>query len=143
MSAYAEARRLFPDDDIQVVSLGTGRATEPYPFQEAIRWGFSQWLSPIGRFRTPLLSSIQDGQARAANWQLEFILGENYYRFDHDLSHGLGSERLDDASRRNLKRLTKGALAMVQDEREKILALVQALTPSDANNGNADASCQI
>lgn len=131
MAAVAEASRLFPGDDVRVVSLGSGRQTRNYPFEQARRWGFSQWVSPTGRFRTPLISAIQDGQARAVNRQLHYLLGDNYYRFDYRLEKGRGSDRLDDASKKNLKRLTRGAMEMVEEMRPKLRELATSLKPVD------------
>ncbi|MEO1137607.1 MAG: patatin-like phospholipase family protein, partial [Pseudomonadota bacterium] len=129
MAAVTEAMRLFPGDDLRVVSLGTGRQTRNYPFEKARNWGFSEWISPTGRFRTPLISAIQDGQARAVNRQLHYLLGERYYRFDYRLEKGRGSDKLDDASRSNLNRLTRGATEMVEDMRPQLRELAQALAP--------------
>lgn len=130
MAAVTEAMRLFPGDTLRVVSLGTGRQTRNYPFEKARRWGFSEWISPAGMFRTPLLSAIQDGQARAVNRQLKYLIGDRYVRFDYRLEKGRGSDKLDDASRRNLNRLTRGALEMVEEMRPQLRALARDLTPT-------------
>lgn len=129
MAAATEAMRLFPGEPLRVVSVGTGRQTRNYPFEKSRRWGFSEWVSPTGRFRTPLISAIQDGQARAVNRQLEYLIGENYTRFDYRLEKGRGSDRLDDASKKNLQRLTRGALEMVEEMRPQLRQLAKALNP--------------
>lgn len=127
MAALTEAIRLFPGDDFRVVSLGAGRETREYPFARSRHWGFSQWISPTGRFRTPLLSAIADGQVRAVNRQLHYLLDENYYRFDYRLERGRGSDRLDDSSRRNITRLTRGTLEMIEEMRPKLRKLAEVL----------------
>lgn len=132
MAAVTEAMRLFPGDELRVVSLGTGRQTRIYPFERAKRWGFSQWISPAGRFRTPLISAIQDGQARAVSRQLKYLLGKNYYRFDYQLERGRGSDQLDDSSRQNLKRLTEGAMEMVDEMNPQLRELARELSPAGA-----------
>ena len=43
MCAYAEARRNYPDADVLIVSLGTGRLTESISFHQAKHWGLLQW----------------------------------------------------------------------------------------------------
>ncbi len=129
MAAVAEAMRLFPGDELRVISLGTGRQTRNYPFEKARRWGFSEWISPTGRFRTPLISAIQDGQARAVNRQLKYLLGEKYTRFDYRLEKGRGSDKLDDSSKKNLRRLTQGAVEMVEEMRPQLRALARGLAP--------------
>ncbi|MEL6212388.1 MAG: patatin-like phospholipase family protein [Pseudomonadota bacterium] len=128
--ALAEAVMLFPDDDIRVISVGTGRLTNPYPFNRARSWGFFEWLSPVGEFRTPLISAISDGQARAVNAQMKKLLGaSHYHRFDYDLSLGYGSPNLDDASRTNMKRLEEGALKMAEKMRPQIREVAKLLDP--------------
>jgi patatin-like phospholipase/acyl hydrolase len=129
MAAVAEAMRLFPGDEIRVVSLGTGRQTRNYPFEKARRWGFSEWISPTGRFRTPLISAMQDGQARTVNRQLKYLLDEKYTRFDYRLEKGRGSDKLDDASKKNIHRLTRGAVEMVEGMRPQLKELARTLTP--------------
>ncbi|GJL95354.1 MAG: patatin [Hyphococcus sp.] len=129
MAATAEAMRLFPGEDLHVISLGTGRQTRNYPFEKAKNWGFSEWISPTGKFRTPLISAIQDGQTRAVGRQLHYLLGEKYTRFDYRLEKGRGSDKLDDASKKNLRRLTQGALEMVEEMRPTLRTLARNLEP--------------
>ena len=130
MAAATEAMRLFPGENLRVVSIGTGRQTRNYPFEKSRRWGFSEWVSPTGRFRTPLISAIQDGQARAVNRQLKYLIGDNYTRFDYRLVKGRGSDKLDDASKKNLQRLTRGALEMVEEMRPQLRQLARDLNPA-------------
>ncbi len=127
MAALTEAIRLFPGDDFRVLSLGAGRETRTYPYGESRRWGFSQWVSPISRFRTPLLSAISDGQARAVGRQLHYLLGDDYFRFDFMLNKGRGSDRIDDSTKGNIIRLTRGAIEMVEKNRGTIRQLAEEL----------------
>lgn len=129
MTAVAEASRLFPGDEIHVISLGTGRQTRNFPFEKAKSWGFSEWISPAGRFRTPLISAIHDGQARAVSRQLTYLLNDKYVRFDYRLEKGRGSDRIDDASKKNISRLTRGAMEMVEEMRPQLRALAHKLKP--------------
>ncbi len=127
MAALTEAIRLFPGDEFRVISLGAGRETRSYPFRESRNWGFSQWVSPISRFRTPLLSAISDGQARAVGRQLHYLLNGDYFRFDFMLRGGRGSDRIDDSTRGNIIRLARGALEMVEENRDTIRQLAEEL----------------
>ncbi|MBB5517386.1 hypothetical protein [Amphiplicatus metriothermophilus] len=43
-------------------------------------------------------------------------------RFDDDLERGGGSAHMDDASKRNLRRLEQGALKMAQEMRPRLKA---------------------
>ena len=130
MAALTEAIRLYPGDEFRIISLGAGRETRNYPFRESRNWGFSQWVSPISRFRTPLLSAISDGQARAVGRQLHYLLGDDYFRFDFMLRGGRGSDRIDDSTRGNIIRLARGALEMVDANRDKIRQLAEELDPT-------------
>ncbi|MEO0399914.1 MAG: patatin-like phospholipase family protein [Pseudomonadota bacterium] len=125
--ALAEARMLFPDDEIHVVSIGTGRVIDRYPFDVSKAWGFFEWLSPIGRYRTPLISAISDGQTRAVSAQMKKLIGARYHRFDYDLARGYGSANLDDASRGNMKRLELGAMKMADEMRSALRRLAETL----------------
>ncbi len=120
VAGFAEALRLFPDDDIRIISLGTGRIVQSIPHGTSRRWGFYQWISPTGPFRTPLLSAISDGQARAVYFQLKKLIGERYQRFDYDLNRGYGTPSLDDGRTSNMKNLERGALKMVEEMRPRI-----------------------
>lgn len=114
MAVLVEALRLFPGDELRVLSIGTGRVTTPFPFSEAKGWGFFEWISPAGRYRTPLLSVIADGQTRAVNMELTRLLDTRYRRFDYTMQRRHGSPHLDNASRGNLKRLEAGARQMAK-----------------------------
>jgi patatin-like phospholipase/acyl hydrolase len=78
MSAFSEAKRLFPEEDkFLVVSLGTGQLTRAIRFEEARDWGKVQWALPI-------LSVVFDGVSDAVDYQLRQILGEQFFRFQVD-----------------------------------------------------------
>ena len=64
VSAYAEARKLFPDDPIAVLSLGTGELTRPILFEEARTWGNALWVMS-------LLDCMFDGVSKAADHQMQ------------------------------------------------------------------------
>ena len=71
VSAYAEARKLFPDEPIAVLSLGTGELTRPIAFGEARTWGSALWVMS-------LLDCMFDGVSKAADHQMQLFLGERY-----------------------------------------------------------------
>lgn len=127
VAALAEAIRLFPDDDVKMVSVGTGRVVQPIPFETARRWGFSQWISPKPPYRVPLLSTIFDGQARAVHSHMTELLGDRYHRFDYDLESGYGAAVIDDSSQANMRCLETGALKMAEDMRPRLRLVAQDL----------------
>jgi len=100
MSAYAEARRLWPDERIVVVSLGTGEATRPITYEEARDWGAVGWIAP-------LISVMMHGQAEAAHYQLRNILRGDFYRIQGRLNIAL--DDMDNASASNILALGEEA----------------------------------
>ncbi|MEM1192574.1 MAG: patatin-like phospholipase family protein [Pseudomonadota bacterium] len=133
IAGFAEALRLFPDDDVRVVSIGTGRIVEPISFETARRWGFFGWINPGGRIRTPLLSTIFDGQARAVNSHMTKLLGDRYQRFDYDLTRGYGAPVIDDSSPANIRALETGALKMAEEMRARLAELARRLAENRAS----------
>ncbi|MGA9754228.1 MAG: patatin-like phospholipase family protein, partial [Desulfobaccales bacterium] len=119
MSAYAEARRLFPDErDFLVVSLGTGQLIRPIHYEEARDWGKVQWALPI-------LNVVFDGVSSAVDYQLQQVLGDNFIRFQTTLD--TANDDMDDASPANLAALKIEANRIVEaqaDDIEKVCRLL-------------------
>ena len=106
MSAYSEARRLFPDETaFLIVSLGTGQLTRRIPFETAKDWGKVQWALPI-------LNVVFDGVSAAVDYQLQQILGEQFFRFQTTLD--TANDDMDDASAANLMALKLEAGRIIQ-----------------------------
>ena len=106
MSAYAEARRLFPTEtDFLVVSLGTGELTRKIPYEQAKDWGLVEWALPI-------LSVVFDGVSDAVDYQLTQILDTNFVRFQTRLD--TASDDLDNASRANSEALKMEAQHIIE-----------------------------
>ncbi|MEO1369628.1 MAG: patatin-like phospholipase family protein, partial [Acidobacteriota bacterium] len=111
MCAYIEAKTLWPEDEIVLVSLGTGALTRPLPLHEAETWGMAQWAQP-------LLDIVFQGVSSTVDYQLGKLLDDRYHRFDVRLDEG--SDDLDDASRGNLRVLRLSAEAMIRRERSRL-----------------------
>lgn len=113
MCAYAEALRNEPGAEVLIVSLGTGRITDPISYDEAKHWGLIRWARP-------LLGVIMDGSSAAIDYQLDEILGpdEGHYRFQTVLEHA--SDSLDDASPENIANLQRVANELIQGEAARI-----------------------
>tara|TARA_B100001093_G_C26672869_1_gene946960 strand:+ start:150 stop:626 length:477 start_codon:yes stop_codon:yes gene_type:complete len=63
VSAYAEARKLFSDEPIAMLSLGTGELTRSIPYDEARTW--------VSALRVmSLLDCMFDGASKAADHQM-------------------------------------------------------------------------
>jgi hypothetical protein len=118
MSAYAEAKRIFPRERILVVSLGTGELVRPIAFDEARDWGVAGWLQP-------LLGCMFDGVSDAVDYQLRQLLGANYLRLQISLERG--SDDMDDATRGNLENLKAEARSLLRGRKADIEDLVDRL----------------
>ncbi|MDD3581271.1 MAG: patatin-like phospholipase family protein [Desulfobacca sp.] len=119
MSAYAEARRLFPEEDaLVIVSLGTGELTRPISYNEAKDWGLMQWAIPI-------LNVVFDGVSDAVDYQLRQILGDKFFRFQTRLD--TANDDMDDASSANLLALKKEAELTIKTQQADIAAVCDLL----------------
>ena len=119
MSAYSEARRLFPNETaFLIVSLGTGQLTRPIHFEEAKDWGKVQWALPI-------LNVVFDGVSAAVDYQLRQILEERFFRFQVTLD--TANDDMDDASRANLAALKIEASRILKTQGADIDKVCQLL----------------
>ncbi|MEC8157777.1 MAG: patatin-like phospholipase family protein [Pseudomonadota bacterium] len=125
VSAYAEARKLFPDEPIALLSLGTGELTRPIPYEEARTWGSALWVMS-------LLDCMFDGASKAADYQMGLFLGDNYLRLQTPLH--FASDDMDDASKGNIRNLKQTAREMIAKEEgalHRFLALGQSVVNDD------------
>ncbi|MFZ5449783.1 MAG: patatin-like phospholipase family protein [Thermodesulfobacteriota bacterium] len=119
MSAYSEARRLFPaETDFLVVSLGTGQLTRAIPYDDAKDWGKVQWA-------LPLISVVFDGVSDAVDYQLRQILGDRFFRFQTTLD--TANDDMDDASPANLSALKAEANRIIKAQKNDIDKLCRLL----------------
>lgn len=119
VSAYAEAKRIFPEEnDFLVVSLGTGELIRPIPYDDAKNWGKAAWL-------LPLLSCVFDGIADAADYQLKTFLGDRYVRLQARLT--TASDDMDNATNGNLENLKLEANTLIEAHRQQLNALAEVL----------------
>lgn len=120
MSAYAEAKRIFPNEnDFLVVSLGTGELTRAIKYKEAVDWGLAEWA-------VPLLSVIFDGVSDAVDYQLNLLLKDNYSRFQTSLKK-LGNDDMDDVTKTNLHALNTLGKNLINDKKAELDKVCQSL----------------
>lgn len=124
MCALVEARRLFGEEPLLVVSLGTGALTRPIEYEQACRWGVARWAKPV-------LEIAFDGVSSTVHHQLQQMLARSqggvrhYYRFQPVLDAGL--QDMDDASGGNVRRLKLLAESLIRDRREELETLCETL----------------
>lgn len=112
VSAYAEYKRIFPDEnEFLVVSIGTGELVRPIPYSEAKDWGKAGWAIPI-------LSCMFDGASDAANYQMSHILGDSFVRLQTSLS--IASDDMDNATNGNIQNLKLEARKLIKIHKKEI-----------------------
>jgi len=115
--AYAEGLKLFPDEPLMVVSLGTGQLVRPIPYESAKDWGQAGWVMP-------LLDCMFDGATKAANHQMQMFLGDRYIRLQVTLDEA--NDDMDDASDSNIANLKHIAQRLIRENEstlDRILSL--------------------
>lgn len=120
MSAYAEAYKLYGEDiDIVMVSLGTGQLNRSIAYSSAKNWGKIEWISP-------LLDCMFDGVSDAVDYQMNMMLGDDYYRIQtSELDDD--TQELDNVSPENLKKLKSIADKMVKNNKTVLDEIVSKL----------------
>jgi patatin-like phospholipase/acyl hydrolase len=123
-------------EDILVVSLGTGIATESFS-KETEKWGLIQWVKP-------LINIVFTGQSEIITYQMEHLLPEkHYYRFQFNCekSNRINSqntllekcyvnEDMDDVSEKNIEELKRAANQLIGEESSKLEDLCNVLNAS-------------
>jgi uncharacterized protein len=129
MCAYAEAVRDNPGAEVLIVSLGTGRLTEPIAYAQARHWGLLGWARPV-------FNVMMDGSSAAVDYQLDQLLGADdhpegrHFRFQTRLSSA--DDSLDNASEQNiadLKRLGEELVKRSAPRIERVCELLTRLAP--------------
>ncbi len=118
VSAYAEALKLFPGDEITVVSLGTGELAKPISGRQAAGWGKIGWMLPV-------LDCVFDGMSKAADYQMKLFLGDRYQRFQLTLEEA--SDELDNATPRNITALFEATSKLIDRENLRLDKLIKYL----------------
>lgn len=122
VSAYAEAKRLFPEEqDFLVLSLGTGQINPETTYGEAKAWGMASWVRPLIKF-------MFDGVSDAADYQLQYLLGDkpgHYYRMQTDIDEKSGA--MDLADDENIIRLIDSATGLIREQDKNLDELCESL----------------
>jgi len=112
LCAYAEAKRFHPEDDVLVVSIGTGEPTAPVPYARSRHWGLIGWARPVLRIAL-------DGPNEAVDYQLRHLLPDTsdrprrYYRFQAPLTEP--EDAIDNTSPENIQSLKRLGDTLIHD----------------------------
>ncbi|WP_265015340.1 patatin-like phospholipase family protein [Wolbachia endosymbiont (group B) of Camptogramma bilineatum] len=109
--AYASAKRLFLNDDIVLVSIGTGRTDRSIEYVNSRRFGKIGWVKP-------LLNVMFASGLDCVDYQLEQVIDDKYMRIQSQLQ--VASAEMDDITPQNIKCLQQEAKAMIENHQRVI-----------------------
>jgi uncharacterized protein len=125
MCAYVEAKDIYgTDEEVLLVSLGTGQHTRPIHYAEAKDWGLAMWAKPI-------LSVVFDGVSDTVDHQMGILCNsrggdQRYYRLQTELD--VGSDDMDNVTATNLAILKQKAQQIITEQDSEIDELCHKLT---------------
>ena len=110
MCAYAEAKRMWPDEEIKLLSLGTGKRTRKIDGKASMSYGFTEWI------RHDLLGVVMDESV--VEYQTRTILGDSYLRINSELSEV--NDDMDDVTQQNIDSLIRLGQRWYVDNEQKL-----------------------
>jgi uncharacterized protein len=112
LCAYADVAGAGRAGELELMlSLGTGSATDPIPYEKARSWGQLEWARPV-------LDIVFDGVADTIEFEAATLMGERYIRLQVALRTASGA--LDDASPENLAALRAEAARLIAERGDAI-----------------------
>ncbi|HUI44516.1 MAG TPA: patatin-like phospholipase family protein [Nitrospirota bacterium] len=113
MCAFVDAKidmfNKHDEEDLIMVSIGTGQLSRTLPYPLVQDWGILQWAKPA-------LDVVFDGVSDTIDYQLRQLLPtDRYYRFQVSLEI-MGSDDMDDTSAQNLHELKTIAEELISKE---------------------------
>lgn len=119
LSSYLECKKLYKDDNINILSLGTGYKTKPLQYNKVKKWGIAKWLKEI-------VNTILTANNRATDYQCNMlykhIINGNYTRINGELFYA--SNKIDDVSNKNLENLQKDAQVIFDNNKFEIINFI-------------------
>ncbi len=106
--AYANSKKLFPNEEIVLVSIGTGRLSNRIKYRKL---GKIAWIKP-------LLNVMFASSLDVVNYQLGNVMDDRYIRIQSQLT--IASAEMDNVIPKNIKFLQQEANAMIEDNQEAI-----------------------
>ena len=114
LHGYAEVKKLYPDSNVKILSVGTGLNKRPLKGKASQKWGLIGWLMH-DLFGLMLESSLDHEIATE-------IIGKDYIRVNSPL--GKVNRRLDDNNKRNLNNIREMGEAWWQEFGDSVLDLL-------------------
>lgn len=106
--AYANSKKLFPNEEIILVSIGTGRLSNRIKYRKL---GKIAWIKP-------LLNVMFASSLDVVNYQLGNVMDDRYIRIQSQLT--IASAEMDNVTPKNIKCLQQEANAMIEDNQKVI-----------------------
>ena len=114
LHGYAEVKKLYPNSNVKILSVGTGLNKRPLKGKASQKWGLIGWLMH-DLFGLMLESSLDHEIATE-------IIGKDYIRVNSPL--GKVNRRLDDNNKRNLDNIRKMGETWWQEFGNSVLDLL-------------------
>lgn len=109
--AYASGKRLFPNDEIILLSIGTGGTDRSIKYANSRKFGKIGWIKP-------LLNVMFASGLDCVDYQLEQVIDDKYIRIQSQLK--VASTEMDNITLRNIKFLQQEASKMIEDNQKVI-----------------------
>jgi patatin-like phospholipase/acyl hydrolase len=126
MCAFVEMKKLDPvNEDILLVSLGTGQHTDAIHYADAKGWGLAKWAVPI-------LDVVFDGVSDTVDHQMSVLCKESaahdprYFRFQTKLTNM--TDDMDNATPVHIAALKRKARELIAEKSAELDTLCRALT---------------
>jgi uncharacterized protein len=118
--AMAEAHQLWPDEEVMLVSLGTGTLTGSIEHSKAANWGLIGWARPA-------IDCMFDGTAKATETFLNQTMGrrDRYWRFQCGLNEK--TEAMDGVDSKSIDGLVTLAQNMIRENSPRFGSLIELL----------------
>ena len=114
LHGYVEAKKLFPDTELRVLSIGTGLSKRSLNGKASTKWGIVGWLMH-DLFGLMVESSLDHELAGE-------LIGEHYLRVNSPIN--LVNRRLDDRSTTNIERIVEMGETWWDDFGERAIQLL-------------------
>ncbi len=123
MIAYTEARILWPQEELFLLSLGTGYTNESIDAKKSENWGQIDFL----KSDSSIIDMTLDGPEKIVEYMIESLLGPDHYVRAQKLLTKISdgpSTTLDDASEDNMKKLVEFGKQVVEDNKPGLMKIV-------------------
>lgn len=115
LCALAEARRLWGDETILILSIGAGDVSDPIHTKDQRYWGLIPWLPSI-------VNVMMDAPINTVDYQLHTMMPSSYFRLQHKIV--FANDKIDDVSPKNIRKLVADGELLVRNEKHRLDKLI-------------------